>query len=134
MPCHKWYGCVSAAQTSRQKSLLLHGLFITTCLHMSASHRMLALYLIKAWSYFPGFMFSTYQRGWDYTAAGLAIQSKLNGLLTHSIAANMAAEYLATSSSTADTERVGPYLLRSGFLQPMCASALGFQPFTGSYS
>lgn len=134
MPYHKWCCCMSAAWTSRQKPPLLHRLVITTCLHLPASHRMIALYLTKSWSYFLRLAFSTYKHGWDYTAADLEIQSKLNRLLTHSIAANMAAECLATFSSTAHPERVGLYLLHSGFLQPACASALGFQPFTGSFS
>lgn len=46
----------------------------------------------------------------------------------------MAVKCLATSSSTAHTAKVGPYLLRSRFLQPRSASALGFQPFTGCFS
>lgn len=125
---------VSCMNLQAKKPPFLHRLVITTCLHLPASHRMIALYLTKSWSYFPRLAFSTYQHGWDYTAAGLAIQSKLNRLLTHSIAANMAVECLATFSSTAHPERVGLYLLHSGFLQPACASALGFQPFTGSFS
>lgn len=53
---------------------------------------MIALYLTKAWSDFPRLVFSTYQRGWDYTAAGLAIQSKLNRLLTQGIAVKYGSE------------------------------------------
>lgn len=53
---------------------------------------MIALYLTKAWSYFPRLVFSTDQHGWDYTAAGLAIQSKLNRLLTHSLAVKYGSE------------------------------------------
>jgi len=123
MPCHKCYCCTSAEQTSRQKPLLLHEFVIITRLHLPASHRMIALYLTKAGPYLPRLVFSTHQRGWDYISTVLAIQHKLNGLLTHSIAANLAVECLATSSSTAHTERVGLYLLHSGLLQPTCASA-----------
>lgn len=92
MPCHKWYCCVSAAWTSRQKPLHLHGLGITTHLHLPARHRTIVLYLTTAWSYFPRLVFSIYQCGWDYTAAGLAIQSKLSRLLTRSIAVKHGSE------------------------------------------
>lgn len=117
-PCHTTSG-IAVCQLHKPPSKNLSscmGLLSQHPCNLSAIHRMIALYLTKAWSCFPRLIFSTYPRGWDYTAAGLEIQSTLNGLLTHSISTNMAVESLATSC----TKTVSPHLPHSGFLHPTC--------------
>lgn len=81
---------------------------LSSCMGLLSQHACICLQATERLRCFaprPGhIVFSTDQHGWDYTAAGLATQSKTNRLLIHSVAASTAAKCLATFLSTAQTQ------------------------------